>query len=179
METWTSPRSTQTATGLASERPASRHREASSSGEESSKTSTQPSIALSSGEAEYSALVKAAAEGIGLQSILRDLGFETSVEVHTDSSAAKSIASLDRGQKSEAHPHEVALDSGGGSRRQNQVDEDLWRPQCSGRSEQAHVRVWNEWKASVSRHRNFVQETEMGRFGRRGAVRLVTKNERM
>ena len=46
-----------------------------------------------SGEAEYSALVKAAAEGIGLQSILRHLGFETSVEVYTDSSAAKSIAS--------------------------------------------------------------------------------------
>ena len=56
-------------------------------------SSTQPSIALSSGEAEYSALVKVAAEGIGLQSILRDLGFETSVEVYTDSSAAKSIAS--------------------------------------------------------------------------------------
>ena len=37
--------------------------------------------------------MKAAAEGIGLQSILRDLGFETSVEVYTDSSAAKSIAS--------------------------------------------------------------------------------------
>ena len=56
-------------------------------------SSTQPSIALSSGEAEYNALVKAAAEGIGLQSILRDLGFETSVEVYTDSSATKSIAS--------------------------------------------------------------------------------------
>ena len=48
-------------------------------------------MALSSGEAEYSALVKAAAEGIGLQSILRDLRFETTVEVY--SSAAKSIAS--------------------------------------------------------------------------------------
>ena len=38
-------------------------------------------------------MVKAAAEGIGLQSILRDLGFETSVELYTDSSAANSIAS--------------------------------------------------------------------------------------
>ena len=43
-------------------------------------SSTQLSIALSSGEAEYSALVKATAEGIRLQSILGDLGFETSVE---------------------------------------------------------------------------------------------------
>ena len=56
-------------------------------------SSTQPSIALSSGEAECSALVNAAADGIGLQSILRDLGFETSVEVYVHSSAAKSIAS--------------------------------------------------------------------------------------
>ena len=58
-----------------------------------SSTQTQPSIALPSEEVEYSALVKAATEGIGLQSILRDLEFETSVEVYTDSSAAKSIAS--------------------------------------------------------------------------------------
>ena len=37
--------------------------------------------------------MKAAAEGIGLQSIPRNLGFETSVEVYIDSSAAKSVAS--------------------------------------------------------------------------------------
>ena len=37
--------------------------------------------------------MKAAAEGIGLQCILRDLGFDSSVEVYIDSSAAKSIAS--------------------------------------------------------------------------------------
>ena len=47
----------------------------------------------------------------------------------------------DRGRKGEAHPHEVPLDSGSGSRRQNQVDEDLWRPESSGRSEQVDVGV--------------------------------------
>ena len=50
-------------------------------------------MGLSSGEAEYSALVKAVAEGIGLQSIFRDLGLEASVEVCVDSSTSKSIAS--------------------------------------------------------------------------------------
>ena len=37
--------------------------------------------------------MKAATEGIGLQSILRDLALEASVEVYVDSSTAKSIAS--------------------------------------------------------------------------------------
>ena len=41
VETWTSSRSTLTATGLAAERPASRHREASSFWEESSKVGVQ------------------------------------------------------------------------------------------------------------------------------------------
>ena len=39
-------------------------------------SSTQTTIAQSSGEAEYYALVRAAAEGLGMQSVMRDLGWE-------------------------------------------------------------------------------------------------------
>ena len=56
-------------------------------------SSTQATVALSSGEAEFTSLVKAAAEGLGIQSLEVDLGWNLKVQVHTDSSAAKSMAS--------------------------------------------------------------------------------------
>ena len=54
---------------------------------------TQAIIALSSGEAEYYGIVKGASTGLGISSILGDLGHKTKVVIHTDSSAAKSLAS--------------------------------------------------------------------------------------
>lgn len=56
-------------------------------------SSTQPSVTLSSGEAEYYGLVKAAGAGLGHQSLLLDLGLELPVTAWTDSSAAIGIAS--------------------------------------------------------------------------------------
>ena len=56
-------------------------------------SSTQGTIAMSSGEAEYYALVKAAAEGLGIQSLAKDLGIDVTVRLWVDSSAAKSIVS--------------------------------------------------------------------------------------
>ena len=56
-------------------------------------SSTQASVAQSSGEAEYYALARAAAEGRGIQALMRDLGWDAVVRVWVDSSAAKSIAS--------------------------------------------------------------------------------------
>ena len=56
-------------------------------------SSTQATVAQSSGEAEYYALVRAAAEGLGMQSVMKDLGWDAAVVVWIDSSAAKSIAS--------------------------------------------------------------------------------------
>ena len=53
---------------------------------------TQATVALSSGEAEYLALVKAACEGIGIQALARDLGWEMRLIIHVDSSTARSIA---------------------------------------------------------------------------------------
>ena len=49
--------------------------------------------ALSTAEAEYYAVVTGAAEGLGMQSMMADLGVTTQVRVWTDSNAAKAIAS--------------------------------------------------------------------------------------
>ena len=56
-------------------------------------SATQPSIALSSGEAELNGAVRGAGIGLGLQSLLRDLGQDVPVRVWTDSSAAIGISS--------------------------------------------------------------------------------------
>ena len=53
---------------------------------------TQKARALSSGEAEYYAIVTGSAEGLGMQSLAIDLGWKFQVVVHTDSSTAKSVA---------------------------------------------------------------------------------------
>lgn len=50
---------------------------------------TQGSIAMSSGEAELYAAVKAAAEGLGVPALVKDMGFDTRVEVIQDSNSAK------------------------------------------------------------------------------------------
>ena len=58
-------------------------------------SSNQSVIALSSGEAEYYALVKGASQGIGIRNILGDIGVESieRVQVLSDASAAIGIAS--------------------------------------------------------------------------------------
>ena len=53
---------------------------------------TQKAWALSSGEAEYYAMVTGGAEGLGMQSLAEDLGWKVQVRIWTDSSAAKAVA---------------------------------------------------------------------------------------
>jgi hypothetical protein len=53
---------------------------------------TQKARALSSGEAEYYAIVTGWAEGLGLQALAEDLGWKAAVRLWTDSSAAKAVA---------------------------------------------------------------------------------------
>ena len=53
----------------------------------------QATIALSSGEAEYYGIVKAACVSLGLVGLLKDWGLQYKAEIRTDASAAKSIAS--------------------------------------------------------------------------------------
>ena len=55
-------------------------------------SSTQTVIALSTGEAELYAMNKAAAQALGLQSLLRDLGIELDIRIHTDATTGRAIA---------------------------------------------------------------------------------------
>ncbi len=54
-------------------------------------SSTQSLVSLSSGEAEFYGVVKAAGTGLGYQSLLRDLGFQLPVRTWTDSTATLGI----------------------------------------------------------------------------------------
>ena len=54
-------------------------------------SSTQKTIALSSGEAELAGIVKGSGEGLGLVSVVADLGTDVSLTVLADSSAAIGI----------------------------------------------------------------------------------------
>ena len=54
-------------------------------------SSTQPSISLSSGEAEYYGVVKAAGIVLGQQSLMADMGMAAKVRAWTDSSATVGI----------------------------------------------------------------------------------------
>ena len=56
-------------------------------------SSTQVSLALSSGEAEFNGVVRGAGVGLGYKSLLRDLGIAIPLRVWTDSSAAIGICS--------------------------------------------------------------------------------------
>ena len=52
---------------------------------------TQTLIALSSGESELAAVTKAAAESMGIQSVLTDFGVKVKIEIHFDATAAIGI----------------------------------------------------------------------------------------
>ena len=54
-------------------------------------SSTQPSVSLSSGEAEFYGVVKGAGIGLGYQSLLRDLGYDLPMTLYTDSTAAMGV----------------------------------------------------------------------------------------
>ena len=56
-------------------------------------SSTQTSVALSSGEAEFAGVIRGAGQGLGYQALLKDLGIEVPLRVWTDSSAAIGICS--------------------------------------------------------------------------------------
>ena len=55
-------------------------------------STTQIPISLSSGEAEFYGVVRAASRGIGLQQLFRSLGLEKDVKIWSDSSAAIGVA---------------------------------------------------------------------------------------
>jgi len=55
--------------------------------------STQASVALSSGEAEFYSMVKGASLAIGMRSLMEEFGINVGIRMFTDSTAAKGIAS--------------------------------------------------------------------------------------
>ena len=52
---------------------------------------TQPTLALSSGEAELAAIVRSTSEGLGMQAVMREFGIETNLVVKSDAVAAIGI----------------------------------------------------------------------------------------
>ena len=55
-------------------------------------SSTQSTIALSSGEAEFYALIEGASRSLGIQALMDDMGFEASICLRSDSSSGRSIS---------------------------------------------------------------------------------------
>jgi len=55
-------------------------------------SSTQATRALSSGEAEFYAIIEGASRGLGIQSLMDDLGLECKVRLKSDSSAGRAIS---------------------------------------------------------------------------------------
>ena len=55
-------------------------------------STTQSSVSLSSGEAEFNGVVRGAGMGLGFQSLMRDLGQDAPVRVWTGSGAAIGLA---------------------------------------------------------------------------------------
>ena len=58
-------------------------------------------MALSTGEAELYALNKTAAQSLGLQSLLRDLGVELDVRLHTDATTGRATTQTKQKKKKE------------------------------------------------------------------------------
>ncbi len=56
-------------------------------------SSTQAVVALSSGEAEYYALIKGASLALGMRSLAADMGIFMAIDLFSDSSAARGVAS--------------------------------------------------------------------------------------
>ena len=58
-------------------------------------STNQPTIALSSGEAEYYGMVKGSSQALGLKVIAEDVGvtYKGATQINTDASAAKGIGS--------------------------------------------------------------------------------------
>ena len=56
-------------------------------------SSTQPTVALSSGEAEFYALVKGGSQALGMRSMLRDLSVHVNIKLLTDATTGKAIVS--------------------------------------------------------------------------------------
>ena len=65
-------------------------------------STTQATVAMSSAEAEFHAMIEGATRAIGFRSMVMELGVPMEIQIMTDSSAAKSFVSQ-RGLKRMRH----------------------------------------------------------------------------
>ena len=102
-------------------------------------SSTQPTVSLSSGEAEFYGVVKASGAALGQQSLFADLGIALQARVWTDSSAAIGICSRQGLGKLRHIDTQALVDSGEGSDQADHFEESP-RGRESGRpSHEAHL----------------------------------------
>ncbi len=71
-------------------------------------STTQPILSISSGESDFYGAVRTACRLLGLQSLMRDIGWDAEARLGTDSLAAKGMASR-RGAGTVRHIHCPAL----------------------------------------------------------------------
>ena len=99
-------------------------------------SSMQTTVAQSSGEAEYYAMVRAAAEALGLQSIMRDMGWSAGIQLWVDSSAADGPHWLGQDPP---HGGQVPLVTGGGQEPEDRGEEDPRNFEPGGRLDETQI----------------------------------------
>ena len=96
-------------------------------------SSTLPSVSLSSGEAEFYGVVKAAGMGLGYRSLLADLGVELPVRVWTDSSATIGVCSRQGlGKLRHLNTHTHPMGPANGPERQDRLAKGAGHPESRG-----------------------------------------------
>ena len=73
----------------------------------------QQVVALSPAESELHAAVKTASEGLGIQSITKDMGVSCGLNLHLDASARMCLVNRRGSGQSEARRHAESVDTGG------------------------------------------------------------------
>ena len=76
-------------------------------------TKKQQVVSLSSAESELYAAVKTASEGLGVQSVAKDLGILCGLNLHLDASATMGLVNRRGDGQSEARRHAESVDTGG------------------------------------------------------------------
>ena len=112
---------------------------------------TQATIALSTGESELAAVVRAATEGLGLKSVLSDFGYLVTVIIHSDATAA--IGMVQRRGLGKVRHLAVA---------------DLWIQQKIGLKEIYIQKVWTKFNPADMLTKGLDRESILGHLVRLG-----------
>ena len=100
-------------------------------------SSTQDTVATSSGEAEQNALVRGATEALGSKSVLDELGWEVPIDIKIDSAAAESMGCQQGLGKQ--HRGEAFVGAGSASTKAVPHRQDSWDHRASSHPHQPEV----------------------------------------